>query len=211
MDSLILSCDGFSLDSSFVPAFQLRAGECLCLHLPQAMASVEVEQLIRILTGKTPLAEVRLLAMVHWAAPLRNRRHGLLGLFRPVRVVDWLIGVAGASLAQARTILQQLDLQSQCRIDQLPGTLRTLLSVEAAWLAEAQIVVFTTAGLDPFGRERVYQAVSSHFPQGSALHLSFPFLQNGELKRECPTEAMCLELRTISDSSCPVSTNLRTE
>jgi hypothetical protein len=212
MDSLRLSSDGFPIGSFLIPAFHLRAGECVCLHLPEAMASYEVEQLIRVLTGKTPLPGVRLLGRVHWAAPLSNRRHGLTGLFRPMRVADWLSRIAGASPAQAHAILQHLHPNERhCRIEQLAGTPRTLLGLEGAWLAGAQVVVFTTAGLDPLGREAVYQAVSSHFPQGSAIHLSFPFFQNGQRRRECFAGTTCLELGRSSEPLHSVTTIPRTK
>jgi hypothetical protein len=212
MDSLRFASDGFSIGSFLVPSFRLRAGECVCLHLPDAMTSSEVEKLILALTGRTPLAGIRLLGRVHWAAPLRNRRHGLTGLFRPMRVVDWLSQIAGASPAQTEVILLKLQMNERhCRIEQLAGTPRTLLSMEGGWLAGAQVVVFTTAGLDPLGRETVYQAVASHFPHGSAIHLSFPFLQNGQRRRECFAGATCLELSRCSEPLHSVTTMPRAE
>ncbi|MGH7174248.1 MAG: hypothetical protein ACRELG_28595, partial [Gemmataceae bacterium] len=108
MDSLLLSSDGFPVGSFVIPAFQLRVGECVCLHLPETMASSEVEQLVRTLTGKTSLPGIQLFARAFWAAPVRNRRHGLSGLFRPMRVTDWLSRIAGAAPAQAHAILEKL-------------------------------------------------------------------------------------------------------
>ncbi len=210
MDSLHLSSDGFEIGSFAIPAFRLRAGECNCLHLPEAAASSEVQQLIRVLMGKIPLPRVRVFGRVHWAAPLRNRRYGLSGLFRPMRVADWLSRIAGASSAQARTILQQLHPDERsCRIEQLAGTPRTLLSIEGAWLAGAQVVIFPTAGLDPHGREAVYEAVTSRFPQGSAIHLSFPFFQNEQRMRQCFKGTKCLEIREIAGSQSSVTVRSR--
>jgi len=203
MDLLFVKSDGFSIDSLRIPAFQLRSGEGLCLHLPPIMFSPEVEQLIRVLTGKTPLSGIQLFGQVLWAAPVRNRRYGLTGLFRPMRVADWLSRIAGASPAQVQTILQKLhpSRRDSC-IEQLAGTPRTLLSIEAAWLAGADVVVFTTAALDPLGREAVYQAVASRFPQNSAIHLSFPYLQNNQWQRQCFPGTTCLELRQATEPLC---------
>jgi hypothetical protein len=207
MDSLLLSSDGFPIGSFLLPAFQLRAGECVCLHLPETMTSSEVEQLIRILIGGKNVPGVRLFGRLLWAAPLRPRRHGLLGLFRPLRVADWLSRIAGASPTQAQSILQRLHPQErECYLEQLPGTPRMLLSVEAAWLAGAQGIVFATRGLDPLGCEAVYEAVSSHFSQGGAIHLSFPFLQNEQRLRHCFAGTTCLELKRSSESPRSVTT-----
>lgn len=210
MDSLLLSSNSFEIGSFLFPAFQLRIGECVCLHLPEAITSAEVEALIRVLIGKTSLPEVRPLASVRWAAPVRNRRHGVMDFFRSMRVADWLQRVAGASPTQVQGILQRLSLKErECRIEQLAGTAKTLLSLETAWLAGAQIVVFTTAELDPLGKEAVYQAVDSHFPQGGAIHLSFPFVQNGERRRECFAGTMCLEPMKMQESPDLATTSPR--
>lgn len=201
MDSLLLSSDGFEIGRFVLPAFQLRVGECVCLHLPEEITSSEVEALIGVLTGKTSLVAVRLFATIRWAAPLRNRRHGSMGFFRSRRVADWLQRVARASPTQAKAVLQRLSPEErEHRIEQLPGTSKRLLSVEAAWLARAQVVVFTTAGLDPLGRDAVYQAVSSRFLHSSAIHLSFPYSHDGRLQRDCFPGTTCLEMREIKDS-----------
>ena len=86
-----------------------------------------------------------------------------------------------------------------------------LLSVEAAWLSGADVVVFTTAGLDPLGKEAVYEAVISHFHRGSAIHLSFPFFQNEQRQRQCFQGTTCLELARIPESLLSVTTNPRTK
>jgi hypothetical protein len=208
MDSLRLSSAGFAVGSLVLPAFQLRAGECLCLHFPEDLSAREVEQVIGILTGEIPLPSIRLWSRVVWAAPPRPGRLGLLNLFRPMRVADWLARIGGASPTQVQTFLQQLHPQERhCRIEQLPGTPRSLLSLEAAWLAAAQVVVFTTAGLDPLGRETVYAAVSSHFPQASAIHLSFFHLEQGQRKRQCFAGTTCLELRRLTKFSLAITTS----
>lgn len=200
MNPLLVKSDGFPIGSCRIPAFQLRVGECVCLHLPEKMVAAEVEQLIRVLTGKESLSEVQLFSRVHWAAPLQNHRYGLAGLFRPMRVSDWLSQIAGASPAQAQAILQKLNpREGERRIEQLPGTPKTLLSLEAAWLAGADVVIFSTAGLDPVGRETVYEAVASHFIRGSAIHLSFPFRQNEQWQRPCFAGSTCLELKRSTE------------
>ncbi len=202
MDSIVLSSAGFTVGPFEVPAFRLRAGECVCLHLSEAMDSPAVDQLIGILSGKRAVSEVRCSGRSRWAAPVRKVRHGLFGLFRPMRVADWLARTAGATPPQTQAILHRLSAQGRNdRLDRLAGTSRMLLSVEAAWLIGTQVIVWTTAGLDPPGREAVYQAVSSHFPRWSAIHLSFSFHQNGQRLRECFAGTRCLEVGPASASS----------
>ncbi len=212
MDILLVKSDGCSIGSLCIPAFELRSGEGICLHLPPSTISPEVEHLIRVLTGKTPLSGIQLFGRVHWATPVRNRRYGLTGLFRPMRVADWLTRIAGASPAQAQTILHKLQpSKGDSCIEQLAGTPRTFLSIEAAWLAGADVVIFTTAGLDPLGREAVYQAVASRFPQKSAIHVSFPFLQNDQWGRQCFPGTTCLELRRTTEPLCSTTIPPRTK
>jgi hypothetical protein len=212
MDSILLSSAGFTVGPLHIPAFQLRVGEGVCLHMPDAMDSPAVEQLIRILIGERAMPGVLCDGRSRWAASVRNLRHGLLGLFRPMRVADWLSRIAGITPAQTRAILHELSADGRNdRLDQLAGTSRVVLSVEAAWLAGTQVVVFTTAGLDPPGKEAVYQVVSSHFPYWSAIHLSFPFLQNGRRLRDCFAGTTCLEVG-LSSAFSPVETaNPRTK
>lgn len=198
MDSLLLSSKGFDIGRFAFPTFQLRVGEYVCLHLPEEIISSEVEVMIAVLTGEKSVDGMRHLSSVRWAAPPRNR-YGLSRLFRPMRVSEWFQQVAAVSPSQTQAVLERLSFQGHnCFIGQLAGTTKTLLSLEAAWLSGAQVVVFTTAGLDPLGRQAIFEAVASRLLQGgAALHLSYSFLQNGERKRECFPGSSCLEVKAV--------------
>jgi hypothetical protein len=197
-----LSCRGIMVASIWIPPFQLRAGDFLCLHMPCLAFSKEEEQIVCVLTGGCPVAGLRLFSHICRAsAPVS--RGGILGLFRRPRVVDWIRRSGGISRMEARAIMARLGLRPDWRVCQLAMTPRTLLGLEAAWARGAEVVVFTTVGCDPLGRKAVYEAVSARLHHCAALHLSYSFIQNGRPGRDCFTRGSCIELRRQSDS--PVS------
>jgi hypothetical protein len=85
-------------------------------------------------------------------------------------------------------MLEQLAIPGNTRVSELPGDLRTRIALEAAWARGAEVIGFTTLGLNPVP---IYRAVESKLAGCPALHLSYPGL-NAE--RVCPPRAKCLDL-----------------
>jgi hypothetical protein len=162
--------------------------------------SEEENQLIQVLIGKRPVPGLQLHGRVEHAYPPSGRT-GLLGILRPLRSVDWLRRSAGVSLAEANAIVARLGLNPAWRLDQLAGTPKTLLGLEAAWARGAEVVVFSAAGLDPLGTQQAFREVASKLDHGAAVYLSYSFLQNGQEKRECFPGGACIELISQSGSA----------
>lgn len=200
MKPVRLSCRGIVVEGIWLPPFQLHVGQWVCLHMPCRAFSKQEQQLLEVLTGEHPVSGLSLSGRVYEASPPTSRS-GLLGTLFQARVVDWLRRSAGISLGEARAILTRLHLPLGCRVGQVPWTPKTLLGLEAAWARGADVIVFRTAGLDPLGRQAVFDAVSSRLVQGAALHISYPFWSNGRSERTCSPGGSCIELR--SDANPP--------
>src|SRR5262245_15403721 len=54
MESTRLRSEGFTVDSLYVPPFELRRGEAVCLHMPSPMDWRWAEKLVRSLIGQSP-------------------------------------------------------------------------------------------------------------------------------------------------------------
>jgi hypothetical protein len=195
MNPIPVSCEGVSIASLAIPPFRLQTGTLVCLHMPGPACSEEEEQVIQALTGKRQVPGLYLFGRVAWARPARPLRVGLFGLFSQDRSDDWLVRAAGVSRAEAGAVLARLGLRPTWAIRHLPLTPTTLLGLEAAWAGGAEALVFLTAGLDPSGREAVYQSVAARLGQCAAIHLSYPFLQNGQKQRSCLPTAHCIEVK----------------
>jgi hypothetical protein len=209
MPSDLVVCDGLTLGSLQVPAFRLSSGQAVCLHMP-AMAHGESDDLIRILTGQKVVQQFQIASQVMWAGAPNNdgRTHPTwpspLSLwerfwFGSPLALDWLMRTGGLPEPRARAILAEHDIPLRLRIHNLPGNPRTFLSLEAAWARGAEVVVFTTAGLDPLGVQKIFQMVSAHLPRCAAIYLSTPFICNGQTGRSCLPGAVCLEVRQAGE------------
>jgi hypothetical protein len=201
MNPVRISCDGVIIASLSLPPFQLKLGEVLCLHLPSPALSKEETHLINALTGKRLVLGLHLFGRVCFAAP--PTRRGIFGLFRSLHPIDWLRHSGGLLRAEAEAIIERLGLKPEWRLSQLPATPRTLLGLEAAWAQGAEVVVFSTTGLDPTGVLAVFEAVASRLDRCAAISLSYPSVQNGQMKRDCFRGALCLEV--TRQAGIPVS------
>jgi hypothetical protein len=80
------------------------------------------------------------------------------------------------------------------RIGKLSATPLLLLGLEAVWARGADVTIFTVAGLDPVGRQTIFQAISSRLPQCAAIYLSHVYTTQGRWERDHCPHASCLEL-----------------
>jgi hypothetical protein len=172
------------------------------LRLAETLTGARVQAGVQVV-GKI-VSAIRAMEPTGWRRWLENC--GIrFGAGRSVR--GWFQGFAGVGPEVAVAALQRLTVPLDYGLRQLPGNLRTLLSLEAAWARGAQAVVFTTVGCDPCGVEAVYAAVASHLDQRAALEFSYRYSCNGQtLRRHFPgslslevTEAEALATETTTD------------
>jgi len=206
MKRLLLACAGSTVGSLALPAFQVRTGDLVCLHLPCPASSPADEAVSAALTGQRPQAGLSLFGRVRLVTPPCNPG-GLIGLFYRPRTLNWLRRAAGLATAQAIVVRQGLDPTG--RIGELSWQARILLGVEAAWARQADAIVFQTVGLGPSGREAVFAAVAARLLDCPAIHLSYPYWTQGRQERQCFHRATCLELRYSTDNRQPQQLPLR--
>jgi hypothetical protein len=204
MSTLRLECDGVTIASVTVPPFRLHQGEVLCLHTPVEVFSAAEEQMAAALTGERPVPGIHLHGRAEWARPPHGARYGLAGLFRPVKVVDWLCRSAGVTAAEAERITRRLGLPADARLSQLPGTPRNLLALEAAWARGAEVLLFSDVALDPLGSRATFEAVARLRERCAALYLSHLYYTQGRLERQCFPQARCLELSRRPAAPAPL-------
>jgi hypothetical protein len=200
MNPVHLSCEGIEVGCLWIPPFVVKQGDWLCLHLP-AYSREAREPILQVLTGQRPVPGLHLFGRVAWARPATRAKKGLAGVLGERKVVDWLNYTGGISWAEAGAIVERLGLCPDWRVSRLPGTPKTLLGLEAAWARGADVVVFETAGLDPVGRQRVQEAISSRLDRCAALHLSYTNHQNGRMERDCFPGETCIDLQERSSAS----------
>jgi len=192
-----ISCEGVTIGGLRLPPFKLESGELICLHMPCLANSKEERQIIQLLTGELPARGLSLFGRILFAEP-PEFRSGLLSLFRRSRVGDWLQKKGGVSLAQAVVITDGLGLETSEQICRLEGSLKVRLGLEAAWALGPQAIIFSTVGCE---RLPLLEAVLSHVDQCPAIHLSYPFWNQGQRKRECHPRARCIEVTQIQGVS----------
>jgi hypothetical protein len=193
MGPVRLSCEGITVGALVIPPFQLGEGEWICLHIPGSSDAEEYDQLVQVLTGQRPVSHLRHTGrVVHADRPFH--RAGWFGWLRRVYPVDWLCQSAGVDRAEAEAITARLGLRPEWHIDQLAANPRALLGLEAAWARGAEVVVFSTSGLDPSGLRSVYEAVSAKLDRCAALQFSYPFVIDGRERRECLPGVRCVEV-----------------
>ena len=198
MNHLIQECMGFRAETLLVPAFELRVGQAICLHIPVLPhQDLTEQQVIPVLAGQVPNSGIRIHGPIRYVQWPTQSRWGLLGFFREVRAVDWLGREAQIHQQEAEDILARLGLSVDSKLGRLAGTPRTLLAIEAAWANGAQGLMFTTSGLDPVGTERVFSHVGRNLDRCAALYLSTPFTCNGQLDRHHFPGATCLDISSV--------------
>ena len=194
MSVTVLSCAGLCCGSTRIPAFQLRRGQAICLHLT---SSTDQDRVIAVLTGEEKTPGIDLAGQVRWAEPPRIRRRFPRFFFRQ-RIVEWLQQAAKISEDQARDIMERLGLRPDWRIDEIPSNPRLRLALEAAWAHGADAVVFSTAGCDPLGVRDAFAAVAARLDRCSAIYLSNTYSCPGVTARDHFPGAVCLEVESRS-------------
>ncbi len=198
MDELLLACSGITHGPFTVPSFTLRRGGDLCLHIPDHLRDEEERWLVRCLSGEISVPGLDVRARVE-EAPFAVQPAGLRGLFSRPSIAAWLRRNARVDGREVEAIVARLPdggrpVKSMTEVGRLPGTLRAFLGLEAAWARGAEVVIYTTAGLDPSGRETVYAAVAARLPQCAAIHLSHRYITQDRRERDHLPGASCVEI-----------------
>lgn len=143
----------------FLPPFHLRLGGALCLHVSFPCFSPEEAKFVRSLTADDRVPGLHGQGPIAWAAPVPPAGRGLL--FREPTVMEWLRDAARLPPAEAQAFVVRHRLQPAWKISSLAGTPNILLALESAHARGCEMVLYSTAGLDPLGIREVHEVVSS--------------------------------------------------
>lgn len=194
MVSVRMTCEGVPIGPLYLPPFQLREREMLCLHLPELLDPKDEKRLEQALTGQPRQAGLNVHSRVLIARPA-IKRNGLSGWFSRPTLRDWLAKNGAMTRSQISGVLSRWDLSPTWRIDQIAGNSRTQLRLELAWAKGAEVVVFSTYGLDPLGVEKVFERVAEQSDRCAAIYLSHLFKTAGLAARHCPPGGRCIEVK----------------
>jgi hypothetical protein len=193
MQDIRIYCEGVTTGPLWVPPFQLRVEDFICLHMPCLSNSKEERLVVELLTGELPDRRISLSGRVLLADPPVCPA-GFFGLFRRTRVANWLQRKASIPAPEARAIASRLGLHGDDQVCRLPGNPRALLGLEAAYARGAEAIIFSTVGIDFRGRKAVHESVLSRIDQCPAIHLSFQYWTQGRLERFCHPRARCIDV-----------------
>jgi hypothetical protein len=197
MSELRLRWEGGRIGKIQVPAFELRTGDYLCLHMPSPFSLEEEARVVAVLTGDRPCPGVQFFGRILWAERPMDRRLGFWERRR--RPVEWLSKAARISVEQARTWVIQLGIPTDYPLGSLAGNPRTMLGLAATWAQGADAILFCAAGCDPSGLKAARDAVAARLDRCPAIELSHLVFCNDQPCRECSPTARCLEVARQAD------------
>jgi ABC-type multidrug transport system ATPase subunit len=180
------------MTSPSIRGINLSHGTMTCLHIPQGYGG-EVDCVEKdLIQFASQLAKTT--ASCH---PATNRR-GLREYFRHETSIEWLSRAAQISRDEAEQIIDTFNVPVANILSQNAGTPRRILGIAAALARKPDVLIYSTAGLDPQGCVAVHDYVRSRCANVSAIHLSTPavFGDGRSTPRYCPKDARCLTLES---------------
>jgi hypothetical protein len=197
---------GFEADGLRVPAFELRAGESLCLHVPDgAVPFDEHALLVRLLTGYAGTDGLRVLGQSEWATPVVALDRWVSMARPPERAADWLATGTRMSRDEAVRRLRSHGLPAEVLSRNLTPLEWRLMGLEVAWARGAEVVVCDVGDCEPGSVGRINRAVASRIEQCAAVRLNRPVVVEGKPEwRACWPLGRCLELERLPAIGSPL-------
>jgi hypothetical protein len=88
------------------------------------------------------------------------------------------------SKEEALAVLGRLGMPPQWRTNRFPGTPKVLMNLEAARASGATIIVLSLSGLDPLGRQAVFNAVAERLRGCAVIYLAYPYIHRWQLYQD---------------------------
>lgn len=172
MDDYRIDSQGFSIGRWYFPPFCLRRGQCVTLCLPKEARVAQV-RINACLTGLEEVPGLNLNGAIVLAEPAASPSGWRRWFYNP-SPFDWMKENTTLSDEAIRSFLVEHGLDRQIPLSWFAGTPRMVLGLAASYARKPDVVVFSTAGLDPNGVRTVQQIVSQHLPECSAIYLAWP-------------------------------------
>jgi hypothetical protein len=178
MGPLLVKSLGFEVGQCQFPQFRLHGGEAITLCMPSPNDRIQ-DQIILGLIGKKRAPGLVIQASVVLATPA-NPQSDWLRWLRNETPCDWLARNTTLKKEQIRCMLDKHGLDGKRPLSNYAGTPRMLLGLEKAYAEAAEVVIFSTAGLDPLGIEKVFRTVAEYLPKCAAMYLAWPYCSEGK-------------------------------
>ncbi|MDD2816712.1 MAG: hypothetical protein PHP00_13420 [Thiotrichaceae bacterium] len=119
-------------------------------------------------------------------------------------VLDYLKSFTNLKPSQIEEILRGFKMSPSTKLGVVGGTQRLLLEIEIAMCGDANIIIFSTDGLDPLGSIMLVELVRSKLLKISAICICSPLVNNDRYK-ETDT---CSETKIINENVVHVTKHL---
>jgi hypothetical protein len=182
MKAIRMESTGFEIGSWCIPPFTLHGEEAISLLLPNE-ARVDQQQIAQCLMGQREISGLSVYSTVLLAAPA-SPASSWRKWFRSPSPFAWLQKNTRLADDQICCVLAKHGLERNILLNRYAGTPRALLGLEAAYANGAEIIVFSTDGLDPLGRQKVFQTVAESLPKCAAIYLARPYHCQGDERHD---------------------------
>jgi hypothetical protein len=196
-----IDSQGFSVGRWRFPAFTLRGGESITLCFPKE-ARVDQEPIVASLIGSEPVSGLAVCAKVAFADPTLHLSGWRQWLFRSTPL-DWMKQNTALSDDAIASFLDEHHMDRRVPISRYAGTPRMILRLAAAYARKPDVLVFSTAGLDRLGVRSIFQFVSEHLPECSAIYLAWPFLSQGQVHCESFPDSLSIPVIDTEGTPAP--------
>lgn len=148
-----------------LPNIELIAGNFYCVHL-----SPKLSDATDVISQITQLAERSHKSVIH--AKPAVQRGGMIEFFRKQSAVAWLANAAGLSKIEAAGVIQSFPRKVAKTLSHNAGTPRAFLGVAAAIAQKPDVIVYSTAGVDPVGCQQLHEYVAMQARNLCIVHVS---------------------------------------
>jgi hypothetical protein len=165
MSGTRLACDGTKVSTVWVPSFEVSTGEYVGLA-DTTTSHEQLHELSLVLAGLRPTTTVRvtgksamILAGVEGVNP------------KQLHTISDFATALGMSRTASERAFAEIGLEADLPYGSLQLTPRLRLRLRSAWSQGAELVVVSTAGLDPLGIASIVADVSTMLTKCCAVHV----------------------------------------
>lgn len=172
MNGSRIDSQGFRVGRWCFPAFSLGPGESIALRLPRE-ATVDHERIIASLTGAKPVVGLAIRGTAVFARPASCV--GWRRWFWRSTPFAWMKKHTTFSDAAILSFLDKHRMTRNTPVTHYAATPRMVLGLAAALARKPEVIVFSTAGLDPLGVCAIIQMISERPSGCAAIYLAWPY------------------------------------
>ena len=195
INKYILTNAGTQVGKVYLPTFNLKVGNFICIHWLLPYNSIEEKLLDDLLFKKKNLPSFKVGCKIARIKPIPLENNFWHILFNNKKnIFEFLSNKLDKNLVDLERVCKQIGIDTYAKIYSLSLTQRVLVSIEVSYYQKYKIILLDTAGLDPVGVQRIYQSISEKLDQIAVLHLSYPTIP----QRNCYLQASHVEAYVVA-------------